>query len=332
MQRLTKILSILSVIPSVTLLLTGCSSTDESLYYPAEESSLHLRLSNTDIVIDAVDGKATIQIESNATWSVEDPQNVVSWISFPDGSSGKGNGQLEISCQNNGSPNSRSTEIIIVGVGKKESVTITQSAMTVTVSDNELSLTNDGAEVVFTLRCPTAWKIESNRDWLTVNPSEGIGDGTLQKIFIKATSINTSTSERTGALTISFPNSSFEDINIAVSQAASPIPQLSVPEVINRTMTSVKISGTYSCAEAVVDCGVFFHTISNFNELTGTKVADATPADGIIEVDIFEISQGIEYYARTYATTVNGITVLSDPVQFSTLGKRPDESDNILPN
>lgn len=332
MQRLTKILSILSVIPSVTLLLTGCSSTDESLYYPAEESSLHLRLSNTDIVIDAVDGKATIQIESNATWSVEDPQNVVSWISFPDGSSGIGNGQLEISCQNNINPDKRSALITIAGPTKRETVNISQNGMTVNISESSISFSVNGGSAEFALRCTTSWKIFTDQTWLSVDKGEGIGDGSSQVITVIATSNASSTINRKGNITIEFPNSSFDAVTIEVTQDGSPIPTLTIPEVLNRTKTGATIFGTCSCAIEIVESGVYYHTIPDFNELTGTKVPDATPGNGLINVELNGLSQGVQYYVRTFARTASGQPVLSDPISFYTPGRIPEDTDNPLPN
>jgi endo-1,4-beta-D-glucanase Y len=140
---------------------------------------------------------AEISVSSNSSWSISSNQ---SWLTSSI-NGGTNNGNFTISATENFSSNSRIGIITITAGPLKSTISVNQdpSSTTPLVNTSTLnfsSTASNSASIDITTN--NSWNISSSQAWLTTSIASGVGNGN----FTISASVNSSTSERSGTITI----------------------------------------------------------------------------------------------------------------------------------
>jgi hypothetical protein len=156
-----------------------------------------LWVSTESILYDADGGNKTMTINTNANWSFDSV--LADWLSI-NPESGSGNSAVTITASSNPSDQPRSTVISVSGGGITREISIEQAATTwLTLSSNELIIPREGTALYVDVSSNVDWSVSKVGDWINVTPTSGSNDGELTVSAI----VNTSTSSRTGSVTVS---------------------------------------------------------------------------------------------------------------------------------
>jgi len=140
--------------------------------------------------------QASFNITSNISWTVSEG---VDWLSV-DPMSGSGDGSLLVDYQENNLPENRAGVITISGGGIERHVSITQmAAPLLTVTPTIYSLSSESCDTILVVNSNIDWLIEINEKWISVTPTSGSGNDTLQVHIEENSEVN----PRTAMLTIS---------------------------------------------------------------------------------------------------------------------------------
>nr|NQU91957.1 right-handed parallel beta-helix repeat-containing protein [Bacteroidota bacterium] len=209
---------------------------EEEIYIMVEaEGGPELAVSPANQGVSATSGTTGFNITSNNYWTVSES---VDWLSVQP-MNGSGNGTLTVSYDENILITSRLGEIIISTDGAPDvTVTVTQTGV-----DPELTLTPDNQNVTslsgttsFDISSNTSWTVSESVDWLTVDHTNGTGNGTLTVNY----DLNNTITQRIGSITVSIEDKM--DVIVTVTQAGAE-PGLAVnPDNQNVTSSSGSIS------------------------------------------------------------------------------------------
>ncbi|MBN2410806.1 Ig-like domain-containing protein [candidate division KSB1 bacterium] len=146
---------------------------------------------------DSGAGSTTFSITSNVNWSASDDAG---WLTLSP-ESGSGNGTLTAVYSANVSTSPRTATITVSGGGITRQVTVVQSGFTftLTVDPPSRSVDSEPGSTTFNITSNVNWTASDDADWLTLNPANGSGNGTLTAAY----SANESTSPRTATITVS---------------------------------------------------------------------------------------------------------------------------------
>ena len=131
----------------------------------------------TTLEVEAAGGMVSVDITSNAPWTVSVPANG-SWAT-PDAASGEGSKKVTFTVAPNTDFAARSVDVTFTALEKKATVRITQAAPTPTldVTPSAVSVDAEGGPVELTVTSNAPWTITVAEDWITVDPASGQGDG-----------------------------------------------------------------------------------------------------------------------------------------------------------
>jgi len=141
-------------------------------------------------------GHVSVTTESCCSWTVT---SNASWVTITSGGTGTGNGTVNYSVSANTSASQRTGTMTIAG----QKITVNQSGLTCTynISPTSQSWNSDGGtgNVNVTTQTGCSWTSLNNNTWITITSgSSGTGNGTVGY----SVSANTSTSQRTGEMSI----------------------------------------------------------------------------------------------------------------------------------
>ncbi len=166
------------------------------MVYIKQEAEMFFILSQNEFNFPPSSGSKQLDIKSNQSWNA----NInVDWISLS-ATSGENDATLKISVKENTSTSPRTgiiTFIPNIGSFYRVSVTQEKADIFISVSPNSLSFTAAGGSKTLKVKSNDFWNTSSNVSWLSISPSSGTGDATLE---ITANA-NTSTSKRNGKIT-----------------------------------------------------------------------------------------------------------------------------------
>lgn len=189
----------------VTLTICAYSLSRTSQNFPASGGS--------DSVNVTAPGGCSWTAASNASWIRITP------------SSGSGNGTISFSVDPNRSSSQRTGTMTIAG----QTFTVTQAqGCTYSISPTSRSFGANGGSGSVNVTAPSGcdWTVTSNASWIRVVEYNGRGDGTVSYDVIP----NTSTSQRTGTMTIAGQT-------FTVTQAAAPPPSATLTWMIRGSRT-----------------------------------------------------------------------------------------------
>ena len=156
-----------------------------------------LTVSPSDTSVSNNSGSITLVVKSNISWSVSDTS---SWLT-ENPVNGTGNGIVTVNVAQNLSINQRSGTITVSGGDITRTITITQLASPpfLTVSPSDTSVSNNSGSIILTVNSNISWSVSDTSSWLTENPVNGTGNGTVTVNVDQNLSIN----QRSGTITVS---------------------------------------------------------------------------------------------------------------------------------
>jgi hypothetical protein len=150
-------------------------------------------------------------VTSNVSWTTDKDAE---WITV-NPESGSNDGSISVTAAANTTTGQRTGTVTVSGGGITHIIAVTQAAdaATLTVSTATLDFTASGETQSVTVTSNVNWTTGKDAEWITVTPELGSNDGTISVAAVA----NTTTSERTGTVTVS--GGGITHI-IAVTQAA----------------------------------------------------------------------------------------------------------------
>jgi hypothetical protein len=174
--------------------------------------------------VSAPAGTATFELESNNSWTVSGRKY---WFDVSP-TSGTGNEVLTVNYFENTSVDERSAEIAVEAAGE----TTAYASLIQTGADVVLSVEPANQQVSpsegytsFSLQSNTTWTVSESCDWFTVEPSDGMADGTLMVYYDE----NPTTTPRSCVITLSAEG--VPDVIISVQQDGIPIHLYATPSM-----------------------------------------------------------------------------------------------------
>ena len=175
-------------------------------------------VSPASLEADAAGATVSVDVTSNASWTVSVPSGV-DWIT-PDAASGEGSKKVTFTVAANAGFETRSADVTFTAQGKTAVVKISQAAATPALEVNPFAVMFDpessSVEIKVTSNAP--WTISVDADWLTVEPASGQGDATV----ILTVAENNVRTERTAVVTVKETVGNNEK-TVNVSQEALPL-------------------------------------------------------------------------------------------------------------
>lgn len=175
-------------------------------------------VSPASLEADAAGATVSVDVTSNASWTVSVPSGV-DWIT-PDAASGEGSKKVTFTVAANAGFETRSADVTFTAQGKTAVVKISQAAATPALEVNPFAVMFDpessSVEIKVTSNAP--WTISVDADWLTVEPASGQGDATV----ILTVAENNVRMERTAVVTVKETVGNTEK-TVNVSQEALPL-------------------------------------------------------------------------------------------------------------
>jgi hypothetical protein len=187
-------------------------------------STSTLSLSATELNFAFAGEQQSFNITSNVNWTVS---SNASWLTISP-TSGSNDGTVTATTSPNNATTSRTATITITGEGvTSQTITVTQAGLSPTLSISTTSLTfvAAGESKSIDVYSNTSWTATSNASWLTISPTSGSNDGSVE---IKA-AVNTNTSQRTATVVISNGETSE---SVSITQAAAEIPTDNTQSVV----------------------------------------------------------------------------------------------------
>ena len=175
-------------------------------------------VSPASLEADAAGATVSVDVTSNASWTVSVPSGV-DWIT-PDAASGEGSKKVTFTVAANAGFETRSADVTFTAQGKTAVVKISQAAATPALEVNPFAVMFDpeSSSVQIKVTSNAPWTISVDADWLTVEPASGQGDATV----ILTVAENNVRTERTAVVTVKETVGNTEK-TVNVSQEALPL-------------------------------------------------------------------------------------------------------------
>ena len=178
-----------------------------------------LKLSTSTLNFINSGEQKTFSITSNISWSVS--SDASSWLTLSQ-TSGSNNATVTVTAT--AAASQRTAKITVSGGGITQTIDVTQEGTSFSVSASSMSFISSGEQKSFVISSNTSWTVSSNASsWLTISPTSGSNNGT---ITVTASS-NTSTSEKTAAITVRCNIQGVSEYTITVIQDGSGSPVFS---------------------------------------------------------------------------------------------------------
>ena len=291
---------------SVSLTVTNAAGSDSltrTNYITVMELSPFLNVSPSSLSVGNSAGSTSFSITSNTGWSVSESDG---WLSVSP-ASGSNNGTVDVTYTANTSTSPRTGIITVSGSGAaSETVTVTQSGVSpfLNVSPSSLSVGNSSGSTSFSITSNTSWSVSESDGWLSVSPASGSNNGTVDVTY----TANTSTSPRTGIITVSGSGAASETVTVTQS-GVSPFlnvtpPSLSVGNSAGSMSFSITSNTSWSVSES--DGWLSVSPVSGSNngtlDVTYTANTSTSPRTGIITVS------GSGTASETVTVTQSGVS------------------------
>ena len=171
-------------------------------------------------------GSKSIKITANTLWTVASDQT---WCSVSP-TSGSNDGSVTVSVGENSSTVERTATITVKSEAGDQTVKVTQSGVspTLTLNIDDMEFAAGSGSKIFSIKSNTAWAVSSDKNWCSVSPTSGSGDGSVTVSVDE----NSSTSSRTA--TISVESATIKRTLAVTQNGVTPTP---TPASQDRTFT-----------------------------------------------------------------------------------------------
>ncbi len=181
---------------------------------------LNLTVSPTEINVPAPLTSRIAKVTASADWMVE--SNNTAWLTVTSPASGEGTspgGDIEITIEENTdvAPRTGTLTVTLIGTTNTETITVNQEGATANLSVGQTTFmvnAPEGSESVDILSNKD-WTASTNDTWLTLSPTSGSGNGTLDFEYAE----NTDVTSRVGTITLSAPGC--PDVTVTVEQGGT---------------------------------------------------------------------------------------------------------------
>lgn len=164
---------------------------------PVRQYGLYIMAAPKTITLDNTRGaKESVIIGSNTSWTVG---SLPDWLSV-DKASGKGNGSVTFTAEENPNTTARSATVTIAqdGTSVQTTIRVTQKGKTFDVGSTVLIFGASASTQRVKVSSDGAWTASTDDSWITVSPSSSTGNATLSVTV----SENDSEEERQGAVIV----------------------------------------------------------------------------------------------------------------------------------
>ena len=167
-----------------------------------------ITLATSEIEFTGAAGSKTVHVSSNCTWSVF---SLSSWLTAV-----RQDDVVVLTVVSNETNSYRTATIYVSNEGKTnitKTITVRQAPASVNASTETLVFNNSAGSVNVTIESEASWTIDTSSSWIDVSPTAGDSGTSVITISVAP---NTSTSERTGYVSISVGGS--QRIQIPIRQ------------------------------------------------------------------------------------------------------------------
>ncbi len=226
--------------PSVTVTVTQAGAAPALSVTPANQN------------VTSPAGSTNFSVTSNTSWNVNEN---LSWLSV-NPMSGTGNGTLTVSYDANTLTTPRTGEIVVTATGGTPSVTVTVTqagaASTLTVTPLSQIVGPSSGTTSFSISSNTGWNVNEDVNWLTVNPMNGNGNGTITVNY----EVNPTAETRVGQIVITTIDKR-PSVTVTVNQSGQVPPNIynvggggsycagTTPTGVSVTLSGSQINVTY---------------------------------------------------------------------------------------
>lgn len=148
-----------------------------SLFSCEKEAPTQLELSSTVITLDNIGAHSTVEVTANSNWSASVAS---SWCTISP-MSGKGNGVIQITADDNLGEGERVVSIVVTSRELKKYVKIVQDISLLELVEESLLFPKGESSKTIGVKSNTSWEIvvPQEASWLSVDPKKGEGDKTV---------------------------------------------------------------------------------------------------------------------------------------------------------
>ena len=174
--------------------LSGNLTKDVEVSQSAASSEISLSVDNLNF--SSGGDSQSFSIKSNIAWTVTSSQD---WCSV-NPTSGSNDSSVTVSVEENTSTAERMATITVKSDAGDKTISVTQSgvAVVLTLDVSSMEFASGSGSKMFRISSNTIWAISSDKNWCSVSPTSGNGDGSVT-VSVEE---NTSTSERTATITV----------------------------------------------------------------------------------------------------------------------------------
>ncbi len=313
--------SLVILLSCVTLVSCGGGDGGSDVGGGTVAGSTILNASPSSVNIDAGGSQQTLTITANCDWTIT---GAAEWLTVST-LHGNNNATIALSATQNTSADNRSCTLTLQGGNLVRTVNVTQSGADASLSATPTSISFDYKEDTkpFDIKSNLSWNASADKDWCTVTPQSGSGNGS---VTVKVAQ-NNSEDTRTATIKVSGGGKTAE-ITVTQNGGSKPV----VSDLRSTDIKSSEATFTFSIksAEPVTQCGLCYSTTSNTPSVSDSHV-EADASTGSKTATITGLDKKTSYYVRAYATSAIG-TAYSDPVTVTTKSASPGEDDNGTPN
>lgn len=306
---------LLSLLAAMTaaVLSVGMASCDD-------DEDPFLKVSDEKLSFEIKGDSKPVTIESNVGWTVASNKD---WITVNQ-AIGNGNATIYIDVEENKEfGNERTGQVTITASegGITHAVKISQKSIEAKLEVSPTSsspVKGEGGTVNFTITSNVSWQVSSNQSWLSVDKSEGAGDG-----FVTATvAPNGESSSRSASLTFSDKDGHASSVTVTISQEPGGIVvSPTVISILGEKGSNNTVTVTATGAWSLVGCPEWLH-------------ASATSGTGTTTITLTALTENWSDEERSATLTfrTSTLSATSRVTQLGTLpvGLRVNTSDMTI--
>lgn len=280
-----------------------------------------LNASPSSINLDASGSQQSLTITANCDWSIT---GAAEWLTIST-MHGNNNATVTLSATQNNSADVRSCTLSLQGGNLRRTVTVSQSGVGASIAVSPTSLSFDYKEDTkpFDVKSNLSWTASSDKDWCTVIPQSGSGNGS---VTVKV-SQNNSEDTRSATVKVSGGGKTAE---ITITQNGGKKPEVSDLKATDVKSTEATFTFNIKSSEPVTQCGLCYSKTNNSPTVSDSHV-EADASTGSKTSKLTGLEKKTIYYVRAYAVSAIG-TAYSDPVTVTTKSASPEEGDNGTPS
>ena len=159
-------------------------------------------------------GKQNLKLDVNTAWTISSSD---SWLSFSSKSGDYGVKNISVNASENSEENDRATSFYINASGYNKEVKVLQDGKYFYINNEALNVRATANSISLDVKTSEDWTTISNVSWLTVSPSSGTGDATVNISVAE----NNSTDSRQGKVT--FKPADGRQIVVNITQSGKTI-------------------------------------------------------------------------------------------------------------